>query len=448
VGENREGLRVAKKKNTGVKKDDVHAKTSAPSQDKKPVDETSQEPVLDAPESLATDADEAIAIIEPAAAEPDTQADASDDTASGDEEAVDQAPNHDDGAQTEAVDDTVSDTPEASSDIQEPETSIQPTPEPQIAEQRSGMMPLIIGGVVAAFLGFLAARADLLDNFLPPSMRADAPETDTRAQLESLQDALAQANAKIEALEARPEPELAPQEAAEFDTTALDASIAELADRISTIEARPVGEAAPAPAAPNYDAAFKALQDTAAAQQAELDRLLQDARLVEESSEAAANAALARAAATRIVAAVETGAPFDAALADLAQTGVEIPETLTAAAATGVAQLSKLQEDVSDAARSALAAARSADTEGGLGSFLQRQLGARSVTPREGSDPDAVLSRVEAAVREGRLNDALAEADTLPPEGQAAMADWLDATRARLDVTTATEALMQRLAAN
>ncbi|MGB0440740.1 MAG: molybdopterin-binding protein, partial [Paracoccaceae bacterium] len=46
-----------------------------------------------------------------------------------------------------------------------------------------------------------------------------------------------------------------------------------------------------------------------------------------------------------------------------------------------------------------------------LGAFLKTQLGARSLEPREGDDPDAVLSRMEAAAREGRFGDVEAEAD-------------------------------------
>jgi hypothetical protein len=48
------------------------------------------------------------------------------------------------------------------------------------------------------------------------------------------------------------------------------------------------------------------------------------------------------------------------------------------------------------------------------------------LTPREGTDPDAILSRADAAVAEGRITDAIAEAAALPAEGQAALAAWLE----------------------
>jgi hypothetical protein len=98
-----------------------------------------------------------------------------------------------------------------------------------------------------------------------------------------------------------------------------------------------------------------------------------------------------------------------------------------------------------------LSAARSAGTgEGqqGIGGFLTRSLGVRSVAPREGNDPDAVLSRAEAAVNAGDLSAALNELDTLPEEAQAVMADWRAAADARVSARTAADALAQRLTAD
>jgi hypothetical protein len=60
----------------------------------------------------------------------------------------------------------------------------------------------------------------------------------------------------------------------------------------------------------------------------------------------------------------------------------------------------------------------------GLLAFLRVQTGARSLQPREGTDPDAVLSRAEAAVKGGDVAASLTELAGLPAQGQAAMADW------------------------
>ncbi len=42
-----------------------------------------------------------------------------------------------------------------------------------------------------------------------------------------------------------------------------------------------------------------------------------------------------------------------------------------------------------------------------------------------GDDPDAILSRAEAAVGSGDLTTALTEISALPAEGQARMAEWV-----------------------
>ncbi|MCW8841906.1 MAG: hypothetical protein OQK00_00670 [Rhodobacteraceae bacterium] len=153
-----------------------------------------------------------------------------------------------------------------------------------------------------------------------------------------------------------------------------------------------------------------------------------------------------QAALTRITAALESGAPYEAALVDLANaSGESAPAALADPAAEGVATLPALIEAFPDVARAALAEARKQqsgeDTGSRLGAFLKAQLGARSVAPKEGSDPDAVLSRAEAALRDGALKEALAEIETLPAESQAKMASWREAAETRAAALAAAEAL-------
>ena len=78
-------------------------------------------------------------------------------------------------------------------------------------------------------------------------------------------------------------------------------------------------------------------------------------------------------------------------------------------------------------------------------SFLRSQLGARSLVPREGNDPDAVLSRVEAAAREGRMSDALAEVEALPEEGRAELAEWVSQVQSRQEAVSAAHELSAAL---
>jgi hypothetical protein len=69
----------------------------------------------------------------------------------------------------------------------------------------------------------------------------------------------------------------------------------------------------------------------------------------------------------------------------------------------------------------------------------------RSLLPREGDDPDAVLSRVEAAVGDGRLSDALAEIELLPDVAKDKLSDWAAQVTRRKEAVAAAEALADTL---
>ena len=83
-----------------------------------------------------------------------------------------------------------------------------------------------------------------------------------------------------------------------------------------------------------------------------------------------------------------------------------------------------------------------------MGTFLRQQFDVRSTQPRKGSDPDAILSRAEAAVEEDRLSDALAEIATLPEVARAEMTGWTGKAQARADALAAISDLSQSLNTN
>ncbi|MEO0371247.1 MAG: mitofilin family membrane protein, partial [Pseudomonadota bacterium] len=143
-----------------------------------------------------------------------------------------------------------------------------------------------------------------------------------------------------------------------------------------------------------------------------------------------------------------SGAPFGDVLAQLTDTGVDVPVTLSDASG-GIPTLASLQETFPEAARAALAADRAAAAEsgetGGLTGFFKSQLGARSLTPQEGDGTDAVLSRAEAALRDGNLADALSEIETLPEVAQPAMADWVAMAAGREGAVNAAKTLSDSL---
>ena len=306
--------------------------------------------------------------------------------------------------------------------------------------EKSGSVfwPLVLGGVIAAALGFVASEMNVLN---------------TRVDTTEMKSTLDQQAEQIAALEAS-KPVAAPDlSGIEAQIAALDETVMEFETRLAELENRPVAQSdgTAAPAA-DYSQELAALQSSVEAQKAEIDRLLENALSVEEATAEAARRAAVQNALTKITAALNTGGGYDPALADLSQAGVQdVPEALAVPADSGVATLLSLQTEFPNNARAALSAARAAgvdEGDGGAVGFLRRQLGARSVEPREGSDPDAVLSRAEAAVREGRLTDALTEIETLPPEAQAAMESWLSDARARVEAEAAVQDLSQRLTAN
>jgi hypothetical protein len=122
-----------------------------------------------------------------------------------------------------------------------------------------------------------------------------------------------------------------------------------------------------------------------------------------------------------------------------------IPPVLADHAASGLPTLQSLRDAFPGVARAALDAARQADMGASwtdrITAFLKTQTGARSLTPREGDDPDAILSRAEAALASGDLPAVLAELAVLPEAAKPALTDWLAQAQLRLDAAAALTSL-------
>jgi hypothetical protein len=359
-----------------------------------------------------------------------------------------------------------------------------PPPVAPVTVKRVGFVPLVLGGVVAAGIGFAAGWQGLLPQ--PGDSATEAALADQAARIDDVA-------ARVAAI---PAPDLAP---VQTEIAALRADLVPLVDRIAALEERlavmerapandgtlsataiaawqediaalqaAVGEqaaqtAAMTEAAAAREAELAALQAAMAAQEAEMARLVEAAaqRLdaaestvagIEEAATANANATLRRAVLASLQTAVDTGQPFAGLLSELSATGVEASEGLTAMATEGLATQAALREAFPDAARAALAAARAEgvvdDGSSGVMALLRSQLDVRSVEPREGDDPDAVLSRAEAALTEARLADALAEIATLPEVVRAPMTDWIAAAEARAAALSALQSLAETLPAS
>lgn len=324
-----------------------------------------------------------------------------------------------------------------------------PAPAPQSAKGASAGS-MILGGIFAGAIGFAAAYFGVAQQTIPRDevLIGDVGNLSQRVEeqsgtIESLAEKVGGiSNADDSALQAQVEA-LGTLSDRVAET---EQRIDDLAARLSDVEQRPVSESADAATIAAYENELNAAREEFAARRAELEDLVEQAKQTETAADEAAVAAMQRAAIDRIQAALDNGTGFSAAVAELQDTDVEVPEALTSVAESGVENLSSLQERFPDAARAALDASRDVTGEGtGIKGFLRNQLGARSLEPREGDDPDAVLSRVEAAVRDGRLQDALAEMETLPEEGRAELSDWASRAAERLEAVGAAQSLSETL---
>lgn len=337
------------------------------------------------------------------------------------------------------------------SDDEAPAVAAVPAPQPRSS---SGFLPVMIASLVAGGIGFGAAYYVL-------------PKAADLAALETQISALSTQISEIGSVDVDSVVQAAlgaALDASTRDLAQMRDQMSALATRIEQLETATVSavvldDAATQAAIDATMAQTDALREQLAAEQARLQELadaaaaqLEQARAAAEAEEAAAaqaarDAAL-RVAAAKVQSALETGLPYADDLAAVqAAAGQPLPAGLTAPAASGVATLSDLQDEFAAAARAGLAAARAAgvsgENAGTIGGFLRNTFDVRSVSPKDGADADAILSRAEEAVRQGRLTDALAEIATLPDQAQAPMADWVALAQSRVDALAAIETLTE-----
>lgn len=368
-------------------------------------------------------------------------------------------PTDDADADVDAVEAESSEAVEVEAPVEEPvaETAA-PTPTAQEPERKGGFVPMVLGGVIAAVIGF--GGAVYFGDQLGLGADTDAALAEMTAKLAAQDDALAALNETLaKTVDVSNGAQAASGEAAELvakmeevlsayttELGTVSEAVATLEARLTEIEKRPLSEGLNAAAIAAYEREVKDLKDLVAAQKAEAAEL-------KDKADLSAKAALARSSVTRIVAALESGAPYRAAVVDLrSSTGEGVAAVLEDHADSGVITLAALIESYPDAARAALAKAREDKVDAGtgnkLGNFLKTQFGARSVEAREGSDTDAILSRAEAALKAGDLAAALSELDTLAEGPKTVMADWVAQAQTRAAATQAAEDLAQTLNSN
>ncbi|MCV6597725.1 MAG: hypothetical protein OIF40_11685 [Mangrovicoccus sp.] len=266
-------------------------------------------------------------------------------------------------------------------------------------------------------------------------MQANMGEVTT--QLAGMGESLSSVDERLVAVEKRPMVESSETAKAAFD--AYEKEVARLTASLEALQAQSV-EAEERMASLQADASVQ-LEQAEAEGDAELKEV-QDA-LAGAKTEAAMVA---------LSDAIQDGSPYGEALAVLSA-AAPVPEALSANAEAGVQSYVALRQAYPAAARGALSASLDAvGTEAEpldrVVAFFRSQTGARSLEPRDGSDPDAVLSRAEAAVKSGDLDLALTELQALPEAGQAAMSDWVGAASTRVAVVAAAAELSAAIPTN
>jgi hypothetical protein len=332
----------------------------------------------------------------------------------------------------------------------------EPVSAPAKSRNGAGFAGALLGGAVALTAGFGLSHYDLLG--LRPALDDSALRA-VEARAGKLEQDLATAagdnQRRLDALAAQIAEGAAPDPALGQQIGALTDRLAKLEAEMAGLSSLPAdGTLTPAQLA-TLAASVEALRGQVGALKAGLDAtavrgIVAEALAAWEADAAEklraettqAEAAAARAAAlAQLTQAAGTGAPYAQALPAL---GADLPAIVTKYAETGLPPLST---GFADAARRALDAALRAAPGAGMGerflSFLRIQTGARSLTPQDGDDPDAILSRAEAAVGQGDAQKALDEVAALPPEAQAELAEWRALAQDHLDFAAALQALSE-----
>jgi hypothetical protein len=327
-----------------------------------------------------------------------------------------------------------------------------PSPPPPPPPRRGGFFAPLLGGALAGVAGFALSHFNVL-GLAAPDASAEVAQIGSRiedltsqqaAALEKVSTELSAIDARIAALEAKPEPaapdlsrldgldeRLAAIEAMPADGTgsnaALTAKLAELERRLTAL---PKAE----PSADLQKQLDEALARLDAAETAATDRATE--------AEAAVAAANRTQALDALASAVVGGRPFAPELQVLADPTLDA--ALASFATDGVPTLAGLQSSFPDAARETLRLARKTGGDDGwtdrLVDFLASQTGARPVTPIEGDTPDAILSRAEFALSESRVSDALAELDALDPVVKGPLEAWIAQAKTHVAATAALQA--------
>jgi hypothetical protein len=270
-----------------------------------------------------------------------------------------------------------------------------------------------------------------------PALRTDT--TATAGRVATAEQALAALAANVQAL--RTDLTALRARIEQAAPSATPADVAAIAARVGRLEAALAAGAAPTAGAPatsvpvGDDPRIAALSSRLEAAEATIGRLTTTAPVATTAGTAnARTVALAN-----LRRGVDAGRPFAAELDGVAALG---PDAVTAGlrpyAASGIATREALRADFSKVGDAILAATQGSDDSlfGRLVSGARGLVSVKPTAPIAGSDPPAIVSRMDAAVAKGDFATALREREALPAAGKAASADWSMKVAARIAAET------------
>ncbi len=304
-----------------------------------------------------------------------------------------------------------------------------------------------LGGELAAG----AAKSDaeiaaLNDELTALSSRLDTTES-RQASASQTEAALAAAQSAAQSLAARLDAAETELISLRDEFTAISNALADAGTGEGT--APPEIAAAVAALGARLDNLAASIEGGTAALSARIDAVesrAADARDIQSEALGKASSALQQA---RLQAAVDVlasrltgGLPYGAKLDETAaMAGAEAPEALAIGADSGLATAAALEASFGRHAQAAVAADVQAGAGEGTGlqalAWLKAQVAGRPTTEQAGDSVGAVTSRIAARISEGKLTEALDEAEALPDHAQTGLGGWLDQLRARVAADSA-----------
>ena len=361
--------------------------------------------------------------------------------------------------QTQNIEDAVvvEDMQEAVSDEPSEDVVADALEEFDTERKSSGAVPLVVSGFICAGLGFGAAILSQPSNPIWP-VHPDVAQfrDETTGQITGIGTRLNALEGRLTDVDQRAVGDVFQSDLDDLNT-GYDQRFSEIASqlenfdkRLAALEKSTIESAIPDELVAQYQDEVKRLKETLEAQRDSLQKFMSETAETANEVTQRAKDTVARGILAQIRAAIDAGGPFDTVIQEFdEQVGQALPNQLRFLAQEGVQTYQELRDSFTEAARSALNAARNElnESEGftGIGNYLRKQFQARSVTPKTGDDADSILSRAEQALRENDLNGALNELDALPDAARDQMQPWIDQARERQDALEQLDILSQEI---